>query len=189
MILAALGSFQPNAPCSRSVGVIPNTREVLVTDAYVGVCCKAMKKVCENIKRQILRPVNGVNPPVRDTRFDGAVLPRYGGYPHNAVACSRITDLTCNPPATLITQWMRICLEASVERGDCRVIGMAPINLDIDAKFMNLIAAMTSSVRQRLQGLASGMTWTARSQVNVIVIPVRIAGNWCLYQIMRGSHT
>ena len=47
---------------------------------------------------------------------------------------------------------MRICLEASVERGDCWVIGMAPINLDIDAKFMNLIAGMTSSVRQRLQG-------------------------------------
>ena len=66
---------------------------------------------------------------------------------------------------------------------------MAPINLDIDAKFMNLIAALTSSVRQRLQGLASGMTWAARSQVNAIVIPVRIAGNWCLYQIMRGSHT
>jgi hypothetical protein len=66
---------------------------------------------------------------------------------------------------------------------------MAPINLDIDAKFMNLIAAYTSSVRQRLQGLAGGMTWAARSQVNVIVIPVRIAGNWCLYQVVRGTHT
>ena len=97
MILAALGSSQPNAPCSRSVGVIPNIREIRVTDAYVGVCCNAMKKVCENIKRQILRPMDEVTP-VRDTRYDGAVLPRYGGYPHNAVACSRITDPTCNPP-------------------------------------------------------------------------------------------
>ena len=84
---------------------------------------------------------------------------------------------------------MRICLEASVERGDCKVIGLAPINLDMDTKVMNLIAAITSSVRQRLQGLTGGMTWAARSQVNVIVIPVRIAGNWCIYQVVRGSHT
>ena len=33
------------------------------------------------------------------------------------------------------------------------------------------------------------MTWSARSQVNVIVLPVRIAGNWCIYQVVRGSHT
>ena len=32
-------------------------------------------------------------------------------------------------------------------------------------------------------------TWTMRSEVTMIVIPVRISGNWCLYQIMRGSHT
>ena len=33
------------------------------------------------------------------------------------------------------------------------------------------------------------MTWAVRSQVNVIVLPVRIAGNWCIYQVVRGSHT
>ena len=82
--------------------MIPNTREIRVTDAYVGVCCSAMKRICEIIKRQILRPMDAVTPPARDIRYDGAVLPRYGEYPHNAVACSRITDPTCNPPATLI---------------------------------------------------------------------------------------
>jgi hypothetical protein len=38
---------------------------------------------------------------------------------------------------------MRICLEASVERGDCRVIGLAPINLDADTRLMNLIGQHT----------------------------------------------
>jgi hypothetical protein len=33
------------------------------------------------------------------------------------------------------------------------------------------------------------MKWTARSQVMAIVIPVRIAGNWCIYQVERGTHT
>jgi hypothetical protein len=56
MILAALGSFQPNAPCSRSVGLIPNTKKLIITDAYVGVCCNAMKKVCKSLKSKILRP-------------------------------------------------------------------------------------------------------------------------------------
>ena len=143
MILAAIGSFQPNAPCSRSVGVIPNTRVVLVTDAYVGVCCNSMKKACENLKRQLLRPLEAVTPPARDTRYDGAVLPLYGRYPHHAVACSRITDPTCNLPVTLIKECMRICLEASVERGDCGVIGLAPINLDADTRLMNLIGQHT----------------------------------------------
>jgi len=78
VVLAALGSLHPNAPCSRAVGVIPNTRRVLVTDAYVGVCCNAMKRICENLKRQLLRPLDAVTPPARDTQYDGAVLPMYG---------------------------------------------------------------------------------------------------------------
>jgi hypothetical protein len=78
MILSALGSLHPNAPFSRSVRVIPNTREILVTDAYVGVCCNSMKKVCEILKRQLLRPMDAVTPPARDTRYDGAVTPLYG---------------------------------------------------------------------------------------------------------------
>ena len=32
-------------------------------------------------------------------------------------------------------------------------------------------------------------TWMMRSEVTMIVIPVRISGNWCLYKIMRGSQT
>ena len=40
-----------------------------------------------------------------------------------------------------------------------------------------------------MQGLVDGMTWAARSQVNVIVLPVRIAGNLCVYQVERGTHT
>ena len=130
MILAALGSFHPNAPCSRSVGLIPNTKKLIITDAYVGVCCNAMKKVCEILKSKILRPRNEVVPPGRDTHYDGAVHPLYGRYPHNAIACMRIVDPSCNPPAALIKRWIQICHEASVERGGGRALCLEPIDLD-----------------------------------------------------------
>ena len=39
-----------------------------------------------------------------------------------------------------------------------------------------------------MQKLADVRTWYERSQISVIVIPVRIEGNCCLYQIVRGSH-
>ena len=132
MVLAALGSFNPNAPCSRSVGVIPNRKELIITDAYVGVCCNSMKKVCEILKSQILRPRNEVVPPGRDTHYDGAVNPLYGRFPHNAVACARITDPSCNPPSALIKRWVQICHEASVERGGGRVLCLAPMNMNAD---------------------------------------------------------
>ena len=55
---------------------------------------------------------------------------------------------------------------------------------------MSLIQEYLNSVRAQLkQIVVAAATWTMRSEVTMIVIPVRISGNWCLYQIMRGSHT
>jgi hypothetical protein len=51
-----------------------------------------------------------------------------------------------------------------------------------------LIEAHASSLPFQLQKLADARTWYERSQISVIVIPVKIEGNWCLYQIVRGSH-
>jgi hypothetical protein len=43
LMVAALGSQELGAPCSRTFAVIPNTPELIITDAYVGVCCTSMK--------------------------------------------------------------------------------------------------------------------------------------------------
>ena len=56
MIVAALGSQKEGAPRSRAIGLIPNMQELIITDAYVGVCCTGMKKICESIKSKMLRP-------------------------------------------------------------------------------------------------------------------------------------
>jgi len=50
MVAAALGSQELGDPCSRALGVLPNTPELIITDAYVGVCCTSMKKACESVK-------------------------------------------------------------------------------------------------------------------------------------------
>ena len=106
LMVAALGSQEFGAPCSRTFGVIPNTPELIITDAYVGVCCNSMKKACESVKSRILRPKDATNPPSRDTTYDGIVHPRYGQYPHNSMGCFRITDPACNPPADLVRRWV-----------------------------------------------------------------------------------
>ena len=51
-----------------------------------------------------------------------------------------------------------------------------------------MIEAHATSLPLQLQKLADTRTWYERSQISVIAIPVRIEGNWCLYQIVRGSH-
>ena len=109
MIMAALGSQNEGAPRSRAVGVIPNTQELIITDAYVGVCCTGMKKVCEGIKSKMLRPHDALGEGTRDTDYDGRVLPGYRQYPFNALGCERITDPAWNPPADLVRQWVAIC--------------------------------------------------------------------------------
>ena len=77
LMIAALGSQELGAPCSRTFAVIPNTLELIITDAYVGVCCNSMKKACESIKSRILRPKDATTFPSRDTTYDGMVHPRY----------------------------------------------------------------------------------------------------------------
>jgi hypothetical protein len=41
-----------------------------------------------------------------------------------------------------------------------------------------------TSLKVQLEQIASAIAWLMRSFFSMIFIPVRIAGNWCLYQIM-----
>ena len=139
LMAAALGSQELGAPCPRTFGVIPNTLELIITDAYVGVCCNSMKKACESVKSRILRPKDATNPPSRDTTYDGIVHPRYGQYPHNSMGCYRITDPACNPPADLVRRWVEICGSSTWEHMGNKVISLMPLDLDKGGQPMSLI--------------------------------------------------
>jgi hypothetical protein len=54
---------------------------------------------------------------------------------------------------------------------------------------MSHIEEYLNLVRIQLEQIMVAATWTMRTEVTIIVLPVRISGTWCLYQIMRGSHT
>ena len=107
MIVAAFGSQGLRAPCSRVVGVVSKTPELIITDAYVGVCCTSMKKACEIINSLILRPKNASTPPSRETTYDGIVQPRYDLYPNSGLACMRNIYHAFNPPAEVVKSCMR----------------------------------------------------------------------------------
>ena len=102
MVLASLGSQKRGGSRSRSIGVISDTRSLVVTDAFVGVCCSSLKKICGILKRKILNDGESVPRVRRNTTYDARVEPLYWLYPHNAVACQHITRRYWNPPAKVV---------------------------------------------------------------------------------------
>jgi len=54
---------------------------------------------------------------------------------------------------------------------------------------MSYLEEYLNSVRAQLEQIVAAATWKMRSEVTMIVIPVTVSGNWCLYHIMKGSHT
>lgn len=76
MMLADFGSEDPGAPCSKDVRVVPNTPDLIITYAYVGVFCTSIKKVCDTVEKQILMPIKDVEPPKIDTAFYWILNPR-----------------------------------------------------------------------------------------------------------------
>lgn len=75
---------------------------------------------------------------------------------------------------------------ASLEQSGSKDISQRLLNLDLGGQPPMLVGEYIIWIKKHLEWLEFPRSWTFRSQVNVIVIPVRISGNWCLYQIMRG---
>lgn len=93
---------------------------------------------------------------------------------------------TCNLPADLIKKWVKMSKAASLEQSGSKDISQRLLNLDLGGQPPMLVGEYMIWIKKQLEWLEFPRSWTMRSQVNVIVIPVRISGNWCLYQIMRG---
>ena len=52
---------------------VDNTKAPVVTDGFVGVCCKSMMRLCEAIKLKMLKPAKPEDNQARDTRYDDMV--------------------------------------------------------------------------------------------------------------------
>ena len=59
LILAALGSQEEGSRKARQVFVIQDALGPLITDGYVGVCCRTLQKLCARVKDCMLRSSNG----------------------------------------------------------------------------------------------------------------------------------
>ena len=106
MVLASLGSQRRGEARSRTVGVVKHTPYLIVTDAFVGVCCTSLKKICDILKRHILEDNQSIAGARRNTTYDGMVTPCYSSYPVNAEACANVTRRDWNPPIEVVNRWI-----------------------------------------------------------------------------------
>jgi hypothetical protein len=54
VILAFLGSHEPEQPESRQLRIVKNTPAPIINDGFIGVCCKSFMKLCSDIKLNML---------------------------------------------------------------------------------------------------------------------------------------
>jgi hypothetical protein len=104
MVLASLGSHEEGERRARQIYVIKDALGPLVTDAYVGVCCKSLQKLCAKVKMSMLRTQE--NTRAKITAFDGLVSSDYQNYVNNPVVCERIVDPQWDPPTLAVARWV-----------------------------------------------------------------------------------
>ena len=66
IILALLGGQKVDVHQSRQLRVIKNIKAPIVTEAFVGVCCKQMMKLCTDVRMDILRQREMERTQIRD---------------------------------------------------------------------------------------------------------------------------
>ena len=104
MVLASLGSHEEGERRARQLYVIKDALGPLVTDAYVGVCCKSLQKLCAKVKVSMLRTRE--NTQMRNTAFDALVSSDYQHYVNSPGVCERIVDPKWDPPCKVIARWV-----------------------------------------------------------------------------------
>ena len=103
MVLSSLGSHEESERRARQLFVIMDALGPLVTDAYVGVCCKSLQKLCAKVKVSMLRERE--NTQMRNTAFDALVSSDYQHYVDSPDVCERIVDAQWDPPTKVIIRW------------------------------------------------------------------------------------
>ena len=106
MVLASLGSQTRGEARSRTVGVVKHIPHLVISDAFVGVCCTSLKKICDIIKRHCLADNQSIAGVRRNTIYDCLVTSCYSSYPANAEACANVTRRDWNPPIEVVDRWI-----------------------------------------------------------------------------------
>ena len=120
------------------------------------MCCTSMKKVCEILKKHILRRKEEVAPRLRDHDFDGMVVSNYRAFPHNAEACERITSPTWNPPTQVVRKWVALCSpEIWSHAGLTRVISLVPLDLNQIGQITAVLQSQVASIKTQLEQIAA----------------------------------
>ena len=142
MIMASMGSHEEGERRSRQVYVIKDAYGPLVTDAYVGVCCKSLQKLCAKVKACMLR-----NTQMRDTTFDGLVSSNYSEYIDSPGVCERIADAQWDPPTNVVVRWIEICMEEAWKPANrLRAICLFPLRLDASSSVLEDLQAYLGGV-------------------------------------------
>ena len=109
MILATVGSHQHGSNRARRIQVVEGLRGLLITDAFVGVCCNPLKKLCQRVKKHLMDSKGSTK--FKDTDYNGWVRSLYDRFPCNGAVCAKIIRPDWNPPTNVVERWIAICME------------------------------------------------------------------------------
>ena len=127
---------------------VDDTKAPVITDGFVGLCCKSMMKLCEAIKLNMLWPAKSVNGQVRDTRFDGLVESIYGQFPKHSYECAMLSLPEWKPSMDSMWKWMRICMRQKwAHPRETGTICLEPLDIRGGNRIKNLIEYAFASTR------------------------------------------
>jgi hypothetical protein len=116
-------------PKARQVYVIQDALGPLITNGYVGLCCRTLQKLFVRRKGCMLRPSNWGR--MRDTTDDAKVLPYFDQYIRNPGVCAHITKPQWDPPSKVVHRWVSMCMdEIWKSTNRLRAICLHPMHLD-----------------------------------------------------------
>ena len=185
MILAVSGCQERGGNRSRGVKVVERIRGPVVTDAYVGVCCKSLKKLCQNVKSHMLENSNSGT--LRDATLDGWVHPQYDRYPDNGAVCANIVRPDWNPPVNVVEKWVSLCLAKMVQDpAHCRAVCLKTLRLDEGEEVMDQLQSYVDDTQDEIWNIAAtNKPQPLWQHVDTIVLPVKLPGAWILYLTQR----
>ena len=100
----------------------------IITEGFIGVCCKSVQKVCNHLKQRLEKGRR--EDTKRITRYDGKVLPDYSKFPHNAQICCGLANPMWNAPLWVVKKWIRFNIEQWMDpEKSGKTIVLSPLDL------------------------------------------------------------
>ena len=187
MVLASVGSHQQGSNRPRKIQLIEGLGGPLITDAFVGVCCNPLKKLCQRVKRHLID--SKASTKFKDIAYDGWVRSQYHRFPYNDAICAKIVGPDWNPPVNVVERWVEICMsEMWRQTQGSKVVCLKTLCLETGPKALEQLKAYVDNAHWVIPKMV-----TAREAlphlglVDMIILPVRMAGAWILYITQRST--